>query len=163
MGAQNLKSGDWMIPSKRDPIENALNNYFTAACAVSLDEQARFLQELTHDACATNFAFAGFVETNGRPVLRPVGPFDPRWSDPDYWGWDSHTASVTLLFRKTSGGKPLDKIAEPLPFTPLFVFKGDRQKLVNRAAKDSGVAKDAAYPPSQVEAILPLFFRQSRE
>jgi hypothetical protein len=155
LGAQGLKSGDWMIPSKRISIENALSNYFAAACAVSLERQARFLQKLTHDACAAGFAFAGFVESDGHPVLRPASSYDPGWSGRDYWGWDSHTASVTLLFRKTSGGNALDKIADPLPFTPLLVFKGDCPKLVAHAVED------AAYPASQAETNLPSFFRQS--
>lgn len=165
LGAQSLRSGDWMIPSVRDKmtpsgetIENALSKHFTAACAVSLEKQARFLQELTHDACAAGFAFAGFVESDGRPVLRPISPYDPSWSDPDYWGWDNgHTPSVALLFRKTTGGNALLKITDPLPFTPLFVFQGDRQRLVNHAAVD------ATYPASQVEDVLPRFFVQSQK
>jgi hypothetical protein len=48
------------------------------------------------------------------------------------------------------------KIAEPRPFTPLFIFSGDRQKLVSETAKDAG------YPASQIDTLLPPFFLQSR-
>jgi hypothetical protein len=117
-----------------------------------MEQQARFLQELTRDTCRTNFTFAGFVESDGHPVLRQISS-----PGPDYWGWGKLTASVVLLFHKTSGDYPLRKIAEPLPFTPLFIFNGDRQQLVNKAAADS------AYPTNQIPAILPPFFLQSRE
>jgi hypothetical protein len=76
-------------------------------------------------------------------------------SDPDYWGWGVTTNSAVLLFRKTGGGAAPRRIAEPLPFTPLFIFNGDRRELVNQAAKDSG------YPINKTEAILPPFFLQS--
>ena len=105
------------------------------------------------ETCLAGFSFAGYVDADGRPVLRQTNS-----PAPDYWGWGGRAGlTPCLLFRKTSGGDRLNKIAEPLPFTPLFVFMGDRQNLVNKAAQD--VPCNA----SDMAAILPPFFAPSHE
>jgi hypothetical protein len=148
-GAMELKSGDWMFPSKTNRFDETLKKFFGDECAVSLEKQARFLQELTHAICVAGFEFAGYVDDEGLFVARQ------QFNSPaaDYWGWGSHTQSVGLLFRKTSGGGAPVKIADPLPFTPLFVFMGNRTNLLEEAELQTSYT-------NQVETILPpLFFR----
>jgi hypothetical protein len=152
LGALDLKSGDWLVRSQLGKYETPLQKYFEKARTVPLEKQAKFLRQLVRETCLAGFSFAGFVDGAGRPVLRQINS-----PAADYWGWGGRAASAVLLFRKAGGGEALDKIAEPLPFTPLFVFMGDRQNLVHEAAQA------AAYPASQAAAILLPFFAPSHE
>ena len=147
-GAMELKSGDWMFPSKTNRFDETLKEFFGDECAVPLEKQARFLQELTHAICVAGFEFAGYVDDQGLFVARQ------QFSSPapDYWGWGSHTQSVGLLFRKTSGGVAPVKDADPLPFTPLFVFMGNRTNLLEDAELQTSYT-------NQVETILPPLFQ----
>jgi hypothetical protein len=147
LGAADLKSGDWMVRARIMKYEAPLLNYFARARDIQLENQAAFMQQLVRESCAEGFALAGFVDGDGHPVLRQTN------SPPqDYWGWGGRPASALLLFRKTAGGSAPVKIAEPLPFTPLFVFRGDPRNLLNK------VAQDTSCPASRMAPILPPLF-----
>ena len=152
LGAMDLKSGDWMVKSQLDRHELPLMKYFARARDIPLENQAKFLRQLVRETCLEGFALAGFVDGDGRPVLRPGSS-----SAQDYWGWGGRPVSAVLLFRKTGAGGAPVKIAAPLPFTPLFVFKGEPRTLVNETAQA------ASCPLSQAMAILPPLFAQSHE
>jgi hypothetical protein len=152
LGAQDLKSGDWLVRAQVAKYEAPLQKYFQRAGALSLEKQAKFLQQIVRETCAAGFSYAGYVDGDGRPVTRQVNS-----TDPNYWGWGGRGPSACLLFRKRAGAEDLVKMADPVPFTPLFVFLGDRQDLLNQAGRAT------AYPASQQAAILPPFFAQSHE
>ncbi len=147
MGASDLKSGDWMVRAKLLKYEPALQRHFESVRGVPLEKQAAFLQQLASQTCATNFSYAGFIDVNGRPVLRPTNP-----PAREYWGWDNGSKSAALLLRRTGSEAIIDKVAEPLPFTPLFYFNGDRRSLFHETARL------VSYPASQMTGILPPFF-----
>lgn len=147
LGARDLKSGDWMSPSLSAKYEAPLQAFFARARAVPLEKQAGFLQQLARATCEADFSYAGFIDVNGRPVLRQINA-----PVPEYWGWGSVSRSAVLLLRKTAGSAAFIKAAEPLPFTPLFVFNGDRQRLLNETGRS------ISYPASQTAGILPPFF-----
>jgi hypothetical protein len=143
LGASDLKSGDWMVRAKIAKYEEPLQACFTRVRSVSLEKQAKFLQQLARGTCQTDFSYAGFVNVNGNPVLRPVhAPLS------EYWGWDSRSRSAVLLWRPPGGAA----IAEPLPFTPLFFFNGDRQRLLNETTRA------ISYHTNPAAGILPPFF-----
>ncbi len=75
LGANELQSGDWLVPERSERLERPLQEYFARATSVPLEKQARFLQQLAHDTCAKGFTFAGFIDSTGRPILRsPPSP-----------------------------------------------------------------------------------------
>jgi hypothetical protein len=147
LGALDLKSGDWMVPIPLAKYEASLQMYFERARRVPLEKQAALLQQLTQETCQTGFSYAGFMDGSGRPVLRQINA-----PVPEYWGWGAGSESAVLLLRKTGGAATFDKIAEPLPFTPLFVFNGDRRRLLHEAAQA------LSYPVIQMAGTLPPFF-----
>jgi len=147
LGASDLKSGDWMVRAKIMKYEDPLQAYFARMRDVSLEKEAKFLQQLARETCQTDFSYAGFIDVNGRAALRPINA-----PEPEYWGWDSASRSAVLLLRKTSGASAPDKIANPLPFTPLFFFNGDRLLLLNETARS------ISYHPNPAAGILPPFF-----
>jgi hypothetical protein len=147
MGAPDLKSGDWMAPAQSAKYEALLQTHFARARGVPLEKQAGFLQQLARATCDTDFSLAGFIDVNGRPVLRQINA-----PVAEYWGWGSGSRSAVLLLRKTGGAAAFDKVAEPLPLTPLFVFNGDRRRLFNETARTM------SYPASQMAGLLPPFF-----
>jgi hypothetical protein len=150
--APDLKSGDWLVPVQSVKYETPLRKCFERMRNVSLQKQAQFLQQLASQTCTAAFSYAGFIDVDGRPVLRQIIP-----SVPEYWGWDSGSRSAVLLLRNTGGAAVLDKVAEPLPFSPLFIFNGDRQRLLNETARA------ASYPAGQMTDILPPFFAALRD
>jgi hypothetical protein len=70
----------------------------------------------------------------------------------EYWGWGSGSRSAVLLLRKSGAGTTFEQLAEPMPYTPLFIFNGDRQRLL----LDTG--RSLSYPASQMAGNLPPFF-----
>jgi hypothetical protein len=146
LDANEIQSGDWMVPERSRKFETPLQEYFQKARAVPLEKQALFLQQLVRGACAKGFLFAGFVDLSGHPVLQALSV-----PATELCGW-SHD-SATLLFRKPPGGETYTPLAEPLPYSPLFVFAGDRRELMLQTLNAT------AYSPALAAPILPPFFR----
>ena len=51
----DLKSGDWMVRSRLLKYETPLQKCFQQARAVSLENQARFLEQLVRLTCLADF------------------------------------------------------------------------------------------------------------
>jgi hypothetical protein len=147
LGAPDLKSGDWMVRVPLAKYEAPFQKEFERARGVPLEKQASFLQQLAQETCQTDFTYAGFVDVDGHPVLRRINA-----PTPEYWGWSSSSDSAVLLYHKTGGAEALARIAEPLPFTPLFIFNGDRHRLLDEKTRA------ISYPAGQAAEILPPFF-----
>lgn len=152
LGAGDFKSGDWLVRgqiAKYDAAQSPLQNYFAHARNISLEKQALFLQQLARETCATDFSYAGFVDVQGRAVLRQIhAPV------PEYWGWGGASQSAVLLLRAVGGQDTLGKIADPLPFTPLFFFNGERRTVLY----DAGRA--ISFPADQMAGILPPLYSE---
>jgi len=146
LNGKEIQSGDWMVPERSEKWEGPLQDYFRKARAIPLEKQARFLQQLVREACAKGFVFAGYIDDAGHPVLRPL-------SVPavELCGW-SRAGAATLLLRKAPGGDTYNSLAEPLPYTPLFAFTGDRRELLLQTLNAT------AYPAALAASILPPFF-----
>jgi hypothetical protein len=111
-----------------------------------LEKEARFLQQLARATCAQGFTFAGFIDASGRPVSAPGS------SAAELCGWSS-TGSATVLFRKATEGGAYIPLADPLLYSPLFVFAGDRRQLLLQTLNTAG------YPAALAGPVLPPFFR----
>jgi hypothetical protein len=146
LGASEIQSGDWLVPERSDKLERPLQEYFTRASAVLLEKQARFLQQLARETCAKGFSFAGFIDSSGHPVLRAITP-----PSAELCGWSSSSSAIVLL-RKAAAGETYTTLAEPLPYSPLFAFAGDRRELLLQVLNATG------YPAALAGLILPPFF-----
>jgi hypothetical protein len=146
LGAKEIQSGDWLVPDRSDKLERPLQEYFARACAVPLEKQARFLQQLARETCASGFSFAGFIDSSGHPVLRALPT-----PAAELCGWNS-SGSATVLLRKAATGETYTLLAEPLPYSPLFAFAGDRREILLRTLSATG------YPAALAGAVLPPFF-----
>jgi len=146
LGAREIQSGDWLVPDRSDKLERPLQEYLARACAVPMEQQARFLQQLARETCASGFTFAGFMDSSGRPVLRAL-------TTPavELCGWNS-SGAATVLLRKVATGETYTLLAEPLPYSPLFAFTGDRRALLLQTLSATG------YPAALAGPILPPFF-----
>ena len=146
LGAKDIQSGDWMVPDRSDKFERPLQEYFTQARAIPLEKQARFLQQLTRVTCEKGFSFVGFMDASGHPVLQSLG-----WPSPELCGW-SRSGPASVLLRKTADGAGYTTLADPLPYSPLFAFAGDRRELLLQILNANG------YPATLAGPILPPFF-----
>jgi hypothetical protein len=57
-----------------------------------------------------------------------------------------------VLLRRTAGAADYTKLTEPLPYSPLFAFAGDRRELLLQTLNAAG------YPAALAAPILPPFF-----
>jgi len=146
LGAKDIRSGDWMVPDRSDKFERPLQEYFAQARAIPLEKQARFLQQLARGTCERGFSFAGFMDAFGHPVLLALGS-----PAVELCGW-SKSGSATVLLRKAASGAGYASLAEPLPYSPLFAFAGDRRELLLQTLTATG------YPAALAGPILPPFF-----
>jgi hypothetical protein len=146
LGAKDIQSGDWMVPERSDKFERPMQEYFAQASAVPLEKQARFLQQLARGTCEKGFSFVGFIDASGQPVLQSPGS-----SSVELCGW-SKSGTATVLLRKAPGGAAYTFLAEPLPYSPLFAFAGDRRELLLQTLSATG------YPAALAGPILPPFF-----
>jgi hypothetical protein len=147
LGALDLKSGDWMASLPISKYEAGFDRYFAQARKIPLEKEAALLQLLTQQTCLTDFAYAGYLDSDGHPVLRRNSA-----ALTEFWGWGSSPESAVLLLRRPAGSAGFDKMAEPLPCTPLFIFNGDRRGLLN------DTARNLSFPTDQMAGILPPFF-----
>lgn len=148
LGALDLKSGDWMVTVPVAKYHDSLQQYFARARQVPLEKQAQLLEQLAQQTCLAGFEYAGFIDIDGLPVLRRVNS-----AATEYWGWSSRSETATLLLRKSPGAAAVTALTAPLPFTPLFIFNGDRRQLLNDKARA------VSYPAGQMQPILPPFFQ----
>src|SRR5207245_11270931 len=125
-------SGDWMVHSQVQIYDSPLKKFFERASAVSLEKEARFFQRLAHEAAKKGFPFAGFVDAQKNPIIIPSvgrGGVGRDGSMSEYWGWKLG-GKPGLLFRRTEGSQVWQRLDEPLLLTPLFLFQGDRLRLL---------------------------------
>ncbi len=152
LGALDLRSGDWMAPAAIAKYEAGFQRYFQQARKIPLEKEARLLQGLAQQTCQTDFSYAGCMGIDGRPVLRHTSA-----GLMEYWGWGSSPETATMLLRKPAGTDVDAVLADPLPCTPLFIFNGDRHRLLSDAVRDT------SFPSEQLAAILPPFFAAPHE
>ncbi|HWX21835.1 MAG TPA: hypothetical protein VN578_18185 [Candidatus Binatia bacterium] len=130
LGAQNLQSGDWMVSNRVARVKAPLEKYFEQSRAMSFEKQAQFYYRLTRRACEAGFTFAGYVDAQGNPVLAQANAVRG-----EYWGWSSRSRGPVLLLRRAEGAQACQKLEDPLPLTPLFVFRGDRREFLEQTAR----------------------------
>jgi hypothetical protein len=151
LGGKEIQSGDWMVAERSDKWERPLQAYFEKARDIPLEKQARFWQQLVRETCAKGFVFAGYIDASGHPVLREIaGP------STELCGWNK-AGSATLLLRKAAGAEAFTPSAEPLPYTPLFAFAGDRHELLLQTLNATG------YPRALAKKLLPPFYVDAYE
>lgn len=146
LGAAEIQSGDWMLPRQLRLHETNLQKYFEQTRTLSFRNETRFMHRLMFRAGETGFTFAGFADATGKPTLTQTNALRG-----EYWGWSRGTKLPALLLRRSADGAP-QTLAEPLPFTPLFSFRGDRAQLLENAASAT------SYPWREAGTPLPPLF-----
>ena len=124
LGADSVRSGDWLVPTRVEALAKPLAAHFQEAAKTSYQQQAKFLSTLACRAVDAGFALAGHADAAGQPVL-PQPPPDGA----ELWGWAAAGKAPALLFRYHASDQRCVVVSEALPFTPLLVFRADRQQL----------------------------------
>jgi hypothetical protein len=147
LGAGRIQSGDWMSREQVEKYEKPLQKHFLRARKISVEAEGQFLRQLVRQTCEQGFLFAGFAGAGGTPVLRQTSV-----PGAEYWGWSAQSGLAALLFRRAANGGNLEKLGDPMPYTPLLVFPGDRRKILLDAQQ--ATSQSAA----ETVAFLPPFF-----
>ena len=147
LGAENLRSGDWLIPARQQEMYERLQAHFRAAGQVSYLTQARLFHSLARQATEAGFALAGHVDGTGKPALAVEAK-----AGSQLWGWSLGQRRPALLFRLQDGNAAFTVVSPPLPFSPLLVLRADRRELLAKVKQSLG--------PQSAEAgtaLPPLF------
>jgi len=59
LGAEDLKSGDWLVPAQSAKYETPLLRYFARVRDLHLENQAQFLQLLLRETCVEGSPLRG--------------------------------------------------------------------------------------------------------
>jgi hypothetical protein len=147
LGAESLRSGDWLVPARQRDLGPGLEAYFRQARQVSYADQARFLFELARRATDAGFALAGHADAAGQAAVPATVP-----DGTELWGWAATTRAPALLFRYRQSDHGFVAVNPALPFSPLLKFRGDRRAVLSAAKQAFSSA-----PPGTF-AFLPPFY-----
>ncbi len=154
LGAASIASGDWMDSRRTTALAQQLEKHFTAARRVSYPQQAAFLVGLAREAAHAGFLLVGNADAAGNPHL-PL-PLPDRT---EIWGWTADTRVPALLYRTQGVADEASWITlrRSMPFSPLFLFRGDRNQLLEDARRN------AATPVENLGPYLPPLFATDHE
>jgi hypothetical protein len=147
LGAESIKSGDWMLPGGRDHLVAKLEEHFTQARRVSYLQQAKFHSTLARRAVEAGFSHVGHADAEGQTSV-PTAPVD----GVELWGWAARTKAPALLFRYRGADRRFVTVNPPMPLTPLFAFRLDRRQLL------AEVRQSVSSNPSELGSNLPPLF-----
>ncbi len=154
LGADTIASGDWLNPNREAALARQLSEHFAMARRVSYTRQATFLTALARGAIEAGFALVGNADATGGLHL-PV-PLPDR---SEIWGWagDSRTPALLHRIRAVDGRSTQPTVKRSIPFGPLFVFRGDRGKLLEEARRATST------DPASLGSHLPTLFSAGHE
>lgn len=141
LGAGQIRTGDWMVPAKISQRAAALSAHFDRAALHFYTREASFFRRLLPKAMQAGLHLVGYVSGDGQLILREPAPGGA------IWGLTAPNAPAEIVRHPKSQ-------KEPLPFSPLFVFKGDANALVDETAAALGYAPSAVGVPESLPGIL---------
>lgn len=144
LGAENIQSGDWMVPFRVASYEQSFKDYFNRSQGLALEKEARFFHRLTSRACEAKLAFAGYIASDGQITLTQT---NADWNE--LWGWSAASKPPGLLLARN--GAAWKTAERPMCYTPLFVFLGDRRRILEQAVQN------VAYTSGTLTSLPPLF------
>ena len=141
-GGDEVRSGDWFVPSRVASLQPKFEQLFASLQGVSFFKQTVGLFNATARAAKSGFALAGYARPDGTPAWK---------SPPDnsfVWGLPESGDLPALLFIVRGG--EVRKVNAPLPLTPLVVYQGDLAAIIS----ESGIRPD----DSSLKGQLPPLF-----
>ncbi len=150
-GVLDIQPGDWIVPRRIQRFTAPMQAYFNEASKVEIRKQAIFLHKLTTRAAEGGFQFVGYVDPDKK---MPTAVADAAMNLGELWGWAGETKRPALIFRYDQAALDYTAVRQPLPFSPLFVFPDDRQKLVRIIAGSVGYDPDTAANPKHLPQLF---------
>jgi hypothetical protein len=152
LGADSIRSGDWLVPARIQELAGPLEAHFVQARKVSYLQQAKFQRELARRAVSAGWVLVGHAGTNGLPAV-PA----PSADGAELWGWTAAGKTPALLFRYHAAERRHLTVNPALPLTPLLVFRADRRQLLAQ------VRQALAVPAEELGSALPPLFEVAHE
>jgi hypothetical protein len=150
LGADDLVSGDWLVPAKIQAMNKKFEDHFVQARRVSYVKQAVFLNQLAAQAKEKGFQMVGHVSREGKAVLATGSSSEPF----ELWGIESRSRLPALLFHRNEASQSWETEKRALPFSPLLAPKLDRRVLLDQVAQSQGVA----WTTPELRRLLPPLF-----
>ncbi|MCC7377420.1 MAG: hypothetical protein IT581_22355 [Verrucomicrobiales bacterium] len=134
LGARDIRSGEWYVPSIAERLERPISEFFEKARETSYVRQARFCHALARRLAETKTTFVGHAGGPGLASNLDAG------GTGDIWGWNE-SQRPTVLFR-FDGGRQLEGVPTALAYSPLFKLDGDLQRILSLACADAQIPTD---------------------
>ena len=128
LGSAELRSGDWMLPTRIQRFEGKLTEFYKRTRDVSYLKQARFFERLFADAHLAGMKFAGYVTADGKPSLTIDGARSKR-----LWGLSEDGLRLALLWPGRAGETV--SLAKPQPLSPLFFCGREPSELLKATSE----------------------------
>ena len=142
LGAADIRSGDWFVPSRVAALQPKLDKYFATLQGVSFWKQASGLLNAMARAVKAGFSVVGHVRPDGTPS----------WNTPPangyVFGYLEGSGEPGVLYVLQSS--KAQEVNKPTPLSPLLLFQGDLPGII----AESGVKPD---DPSFKGMLPPLF------
>ncbi|MDA7915738.1 hypothetical protein N9B94_00715 [Verrucomicrobia bacterium] len=150
LGADEIKSGDWLVPHRNTIMAEKMKPYYNRASGLGLAQEADFLFEVCERAARDGFEFVGYVD----PVkLIPAAISSSEANRVDLWGWSGESKKPALLYRFDADQSAFVPEVEPLAFSPLFIVPSDQEKTIRISADAVGMNEK-----NMNRSILPRLF-----
>ncbi len=150
-GVDEVQPADWIVPRRLEKFTSVMQSYFNEAKKVEPKKQAVFLHRLATQAAEDGFQFVGYVDPETK---LPTAVADAAMNLGELWGWAGETKRPALLFRYDAASQNYTTVRPPLPFSPLFVFHSDRQKMLRVVAGGVGYDPDTAANPKYLPQLF---------
>jgi hypothetical protein len=144
LGGNRVPAGAWMNSSELRQKLASLNINPT-----NLKSEAILNKSLAEAIKSRNLQYAGYIDAEGKPViLKSIDSLE-------LWGLSGTPKSYKVTLLATNGGESgeWNIASKAIPFTPLFVFPGDRREVLASSTKKVNLPD-----PSKAGVAIPTLF-----
>ncbi len=127
-----LGRNDWLWKGKYPEQEKAMADFYAKRNAYSYAKESKINRRLIGEAMQAGFGLAGYMNIDRDPVLLPVAG-----EATVIYGSPTPNVPAKILLRRTADDQ-WQKVGNVAPFTPLFFFKGDSEKILADVADKEG-------------------------
>jgi hypothetical protein len=148
LGAGQIQSGDWFVPTINAQRAAALHAHFDRAALHSYARQSAFFKRLLPKAAESGLRVIGYIDADGKSIINDTRAYG------SVYGIAAASQSPQIIFNDLSPNRHSQALTDPMPFSPLFVFGGRAGELINSTLQSLGYSAAAVNLPDSLPLIL---------
>ncbi|HUS33729.1 MAG TPA: hypothetical protein VM680_00100, partial [Verrucomicrobiae bacterium] len=148
LNAAQINSGDWFVPAANARRAAALNAHFDRAGLHSYAREAAFFKRLLPKAAQEGVRVIGYINAEGQPVITETRAHGA------VYAIAAADQPPKLIFNSVSPNSRAQPVGQALPYSPLFVFGGNVNELINSTLQSLSYSAAAVNIPEALPLIL---------